>query len=123
MIRRPPRSTLFPYTTLFRSGGRGRWRQLVAAAGGEHGSLVCPGHGWHLEPEARGGCRATRWQRPLLFPVGTCRDGLCRGGYTRQGGSACVALGKCGRVCRSLFYGHRPRGKKSEERGVGEKGG
>src|SRR5260221_10417685 len=29
MIRRPPRSTLFPYTTLFRSGfGRivGRWR-------------------------------------------------------------------------------------------------
>src|SRR3712207_7204149 len=30
MIRRPPRSTLFPYTTLFRSGGRrrGRARQL-----------------------------------------------------------------------------------------------
>src|SRR5260370_24712756 len=24
MIRRPPRSTLFPYTTLFRSGKRGR---------------------------------------------------------------------------------------------------
>src|SRR3712207_7229660 len=24
MIRRPPRSTLFPYTTLFRSKGRGR---------------------------------------------------------------------------------------------------
>src|SRR2546427_8838114 len=24
MIRRPPRSTLFPYTTLFRSGGRRR---------------------------------------------------------------------------------------------------
>src|SRR2546422_3063900 len=26
MIRRPPRSTLFPYTTLFRSPGRGRDR-------------------------------------------------------------------------------------------------
>src|SRR3989441_12785321 len=26
MIRRPPRSTLFPYTTLFRSGGTGRPR-------------------------------------------------------------------------------------------------
>src|SRR3712207_7590504 len=25
MIRRPPRSTLFPYTTLFRSGPLGRW--------------------------------------------------------------------------------------------------
>src|SRR3712207_7970756 len=37
MIRRPPRSTLFPYTTLFRSGGDvGRIRQLVAGkAAGE----------------------------------------------------------------------------------------
>src|SRR3712207_7950355 len=26
MIRRPPRSTLFPYTTLFRSGGRNTWK-------------------------------------------------------------------------------------------------
>src|SRR3712207_7003529 len=25
MIRRPPRSTLFPYTTLFRSGTSGAW--------------------------------------------------------------------------------------------------
>src|SRR3712207_7358871 len=34
MIRRPPRSTLFPYTTLFRSGGGGRGgsrRRLGAA--------------------------------------------------------------------------------------------
>src|SRR2546423_10581802 len=28
MIRRPPRSTLFPYTTLFRSGGEQRPRVL-----------------------------------------------------------------------------------------------
>src|SRR2546430_17723052 len=28
MIRRPPRSTLFPYTTLFRSRGTGRARAL-----------------------------------------------------------------------------------------------
>src|SRR2546427_4310682 len=41
MIRRPPRSTLFPYTTLFRSGrrrpagrtGRARGRRLAAAGG------------------------------------------------------------------------------------------
>src|SRR5689334_24012333 len=26
MIQRPPRSTLFPYTTLFRSGRRALWR-------------------------------------------------------------------------------------------------
>src|SRR5258707_10975425 len=30
MIRRPPRSTLFPYTTLFRSGDKGR--RTVAGA-------------------------------------------------------------------------------------------
>src|SRR5260370_12772332 len=30
MIRRPPRSTLFPYTTLFRSGVRGTDRDLAA---------------------------------------------------------------------------------------------
>src|SRR3712207_8632665 len=45
MIRRPPRSTLFPYTTLFRSAGRGgaadaageqaaRTRLLLDMAGG-----------------------------------------------------------------------------------------
>src|SRR5256885_10079580 len=28
MIRRPPRSTLFPYTTLFRSEDPGGWRQF-----------------------------------------------------------------------------------------------
>src|SRR2546430_9157472 len=28
MIRRPPRSTLFPYTTLFRSGSGGRRRTI-----------------------------------------------------------------------------------------------
>src|SRR5258707_9063586 len=30
MIRRPPRSTLFPYTTLFRSIGRGRGEPQIA---------------------------------------------------------------------------------------------
>src|SRR3712207_7637065 len=34
MIRRPPRSTLFPYTTLFRSGAlsAAQWQALVTAA-------------------------------------------------------------------------------------------
>src|SRR2546427_6949896 len=34
MIRRPPRSTLFPYTTLFRSGFRGGAGEAQGAAGG-----------------------------------------------------------------------------------------
>src|SRR3712207_7839278 len=33
MIRRPPRSTLFPYTTLFRSGGE--FRQGLRRVGGQ----------------------------------------------------------------------------------------
>src|SRR3712207_8869472 len=39
MIRRPPRSTLFPYTTLFRSGGRSAKR-----AGGVPVDAVVLGH-------------------------------------------------------------------------------
>src|SRR3712207_9001233 len=31
MIRRPPRSTLFPYTTLFRSPALRRWRAFAVA--------------------------------------------------------------------------------------------
>src|SRR2546430_17121463 len=44
MIRRPPRSTLFPYTTLFRSV------RLRAGAGTEDPRVVLPGdrHGLHL---------------------------------------------------------------------------
>src|SRR3712207_8611113 len=34
MIRRPPRSTLFPYTTLFRSAGRADRRRRGHAPGG-----------------------------------------------------------------------------------------
>src|SRR3712207_6999814 len=53
MIRRPPRSTLFPYTTLFRSLDRslhqprlGAQRvELVAVVQQEQGAEVDPGHG------------------------------------------------------------------------------
>src|SRR3712207_7111127 len=41
MIRRPPRSTLFPYTTLFRSGrgrGSGRAQGTARGGGGQQGS-------------------------------------------------------------------------------------
>src|SRR2546430_13291525 len=35
MIRRPPRSTLFPYTTLFRSDGREQFGVVAVRPGGE----------------------------------------------------------------------------------------
>src|SRR2546422_4688391 len=39
MIRRPPRSTLFPYTTLFRSSAHGKRRQAYAARQDLQGQL------------------------------------------------------------------------------------
>src|SRR3712207_7585566 len=48
MIRRPPRSTLFPYTTLFRSGTLRAGAPRHAAGGEELGA-----HGVH--PRGRGG--------------------------------------------------------------------
>src|SRR2546427_8911319 len=51
MIRRPPRSTLFPYTTLFRSAGHGRER-AVPPARQPHGHGV-PGADDGVEPRAR----------------------------------------------------------------------
>src|SRR2546426_12715871 len=51
MIRRPPRSTLFPYTTLFRSGIVGRQQHGVR----EQPSGKPAPHlaGVHVEPEAQ----------------------------------------------------------------------
>src|SRR2546428_8987839 len=50
MIRRPPRSTLFPYTTLFRSLRRGVLIELLLAdlAGGEVGFRILDGTGRDL---------------------------------------------------------------------------
>src|SRR5205809_5509999 len=39
MLRRPPRSTLFPYTTLFRSWGKGEGASSISG-GPYHNSLI-----------------------------------------------------------------------------------
>src|SRR2546426_8322285 len=51
MIRRPPRSTLFPYTTLFRSQRAGQGRRVVAKRAADGPQLL--GH-------RVGRCRALR---------------------------------------------------------------
>src|SRR2546422_3642002 len=60
MIRRPPRSTLFPYTTLFRSGWHAAAVGGAAGAGragprGLHGHPLRPGleSGWHTDCQSR----------------------------------------------------------------------
>src|SRR3712207_8850685 len=58
MIRRPPRSTLFPYTTLFRSlppnrAPRARPRDVAA----RDGPVRTPSAGRRLQPRVALGCR------------------------------------------------------------------
>src|SRR2546430_12411463 len=53
MIRRPPRSTLFPYTTLFRS--LGLW--LVVAAAGRASLTSEPPRAWGLRFSGTSNCR------------------------------------------------------------------
>src|SRR3712207_8219283 len=56
MIRRPPRSTLFPYTTLFRSSGADEACDLLPGAPGDAGeTLDAPADG---PPEVRVKLRA-----------------------------------------------------------------
>src|SRR2546426_5423558 len=68
MIRRPPRSTLFPYTTLFRSFGvqetggstsvRGNWEQLRRAGATARTMLVsAAAQTWKVDPSS---CNAAR---------------------------------------------------------------
>src|SRR3712207_9105356 len=42
MIRRPPRSTLFPYTTLFRSGGSTDWMTGSSPSSNDSGGALAP---------------------------------------------------------------------------------
>src|SRR2546427_5156679 len=82
MIRRPPRSTLFPYTTLFRSGGRamhldarmvalqhGTGCQEAEAEAEAHGGIHVLGRGNALVDEGEGLAR----QR-MLHAVGQKAD-------------------------------------------------
>src|SRR2546430_1602451 len=67
MIRRPPRSTLFPYTTLFRSlGAAGRWTVRRRHLAQRHA------------PVRRAGAAAGRARRPARRPVLARRGGLLR---------------------------------------------
>src|SRR2546425_7801313 len=69
MIRRPPRSTLFPYTTLFRSHARAEQLRLEiedpAQAGGVDQKARREGH---VRPRVPGPDRAYGGARPLGLP-------------------------------------------------------
>src|SRR3712207_8064546 len=52
MIRRPPRSTLFPYTTLFRSDRRVREDQVCRTARARYRGTACHPHRARRRPSA-----------------------------------------------------------------------
>src|SRR2546421_3871221 len=53
MIRRPPRSTLFPYTTLFRSGVAGRGGEHERRSGAVSVDLSAPPQSTRADPQRR----------------------------------------------------------------------
>src|SRR2546425_412674 len=105
MIRRPPRSTLFPYTTLFRSEG--------APAAGRRGERRHPGGQAPPRPRLRGGFRgrggperdrqragraargAGHGREAALHPAAAARDG--RAGAEGPAGLAPCPDGGAGR--------------------------
>src|SRR5690348_18014419 len=60
MIRRPPRSTLFPYTTLFRSGKPAPSPAPRPRIQPHRGSHVSGGNRWQYHPFVPGGRTGTR---------------------------------------------------------------
>src|SRR3712207_7621432 len=76
MIRRPPRSTLFPYTTLFRSrpashGVSGRRLGDRRHRRGRH--LACPGRRERLEPRDRKSTRLNPVTPISRIPSSSCK--------------------------------------------------
>src|SRR3712207_8644016 len=70
MIRRPPRSTLFPYTTLFRSVAVGRddglrGQEAGQAHAGPPVTWWCRGSGTNLDPDPAP-CRGRRSHCPTV---------------------------------------------------------
>src|SRR2546422_7762957 len=80
MIRRPPRSTLFPYTTLFRSGKNGKGR-----------SCDCPVMTWPVN-------RARLSPTTIVFP-----PLLARSDWTRSEEHTSELQSRLHLVCRLLL--------------------
>src|SRR3712207_2689545 len=85
MIRRPPRSTLFPYTTLFRShpGGESRagWDRVRGAY-----RAARPSHGGHVRCQPRAGIRLDLADGPVYWQ-GRGREDERGGGDGAEGGA------------------------------------
>src|SRR2546429_9942932 len=97
MIRRPPRSTLFPYTTLFRSVSRGLVRRPAARA-----ARGARGGGPALGPD--GARRAARPAAPGAAAAARRRGALQPGAVSVRGPDLFL-------LCRAARAPRRDRGR------------
>ena len=113
MIRRPPRSTLFPYTTLFRSA------RLPAM---RFGHLQAAGGGAQLHAVRAGVCRRERERAGAHVECNVCSVRgehvrgptglhlmplfLCLAAGVRQLAELCLCSGVCSWVCCDLSNSH-----------------
>src|SRR5690349_23646147 len=81
MIRRPPRSTLFPYTTLFRSisaGDRAQTIKIMADSTALPDDLVQPGHVFPLRARPGGVLQRAGRSEEHTSELQSRRDLVCR---------------------------------------------
>src|SRR3712207_7376076 len=74
MIRRPPRSTLFPYTTLFRSEGSSRLWWVSHINPSLSGSLGRSSSPWKLFGRRGRNSKVTRWPDARSTPASPPRS-------------------------------------------------
>src|SRR5437588_5945513 len=118
MIRRPPRSTLFPYTTLFRAGSSEthddrafddgadaeRGHHVVASPGADRNAGVQPQGGGRFRTELTQDAERCNDRRQRALPVPLLVDDAQYG--RTVGALACVEVGRARGVSR--LGGERP---------------
>src|SRR5256885_12524539 len=102
MIRRPPRSTLFPYTTLFRS--RPRWVVRVAYLGSDD---ITPSVG-RLPAPPRVAKHAQRDARLASLDLSRRRNRHPHAGHSRSEEHTSELQSPCNLVCRLLLEKNTP---------------
>src|SRR2546426_8473574 len=111
MIRRPPRSTLFPYTTLFRSQPRVLRQPPYHVFGllGRH-ELRAIGDPGIVDPRHDGGGEVLQSLQPVERAVGLHRDQLRSEEHTSE------LQSPCNLVCRLLLEKKKNIKKKTHRR-------